>query len=246
MAESRERYLDQYRDEIITLIRDRHYSKTRARQFLERKHDIEIPNSTFAAYCNRIPDLKEPPNSVPPEAEEFLQQYETYQTLIEGIKATTDLAAQIHGRMGVLEDAAAERHTQTLEAFRKLASEMNTALDQRHEIIVKGLQKLYDALPSREDIASAIKAETQGLETTDYRPMLTAIQEGQKQQARDITAIRRSVGPVWSMVQRNAPWMKAALFTGLFWLAVILGTMWYYKLWKYLPWNLPSIPMPRV
>ena len=118
---------------------------------------------------------------------------------------------------------------------------MNTALDDRHEITVKGLQKLYDALPSREDIASAIKAEMQGLETTDYRPMLTAIQEGQKQQARDITAIRRSVGPVWSMVQRNAPWMKAALFTGLAWLAVILGVIWYYRLGRFLPWRIPYI-----
>ena len=100
MAESRERYLDQYRDEIITLIRDRHYSKTRARQFLERKHDVEIPNSTFAAYCNRIPDLKEPPNSVPPEAEEFLQQYETYQTLINGIKNIAILQRDITGVWG--------------------------------------------------------------------------------------------------------------------------------------------------
>ena len=81
----------------------------------------------------------------------------------------------------------------------------------------------------------------QGLETTDYRPMLTAIQEGQKQQARDITAIRRSVGPVWSMVQRNAPWMKAALFTGLAWLAIILGTIWYYRLGRFLPWRIPYI-----
>ena len=237
MAESRERYLDQYRDEIITLIRDRHYSKTRARQFLERKHDVEIPNSTFAAYCNRIPDLKEPPNSVPPEAEEFLQQYETYQTLITGIQGIADLAAQHHGRMGVLEDAAAERHDLTVQAFRKLASELEDALDKRHDVIVKAMQELYNAIPKRDDIVSAVKAETQGLETADYRPMLTAIQEGQRQQARDITAIRRTSGFSGGTVTFPTTWFKALLLTGLFWAALFAGIMTYYKLWNYLPWR---------
>jgi len=182
---------------------------------LEQKHDRQIPHSTFAAYCKTIPELKEPPNSVPPEAENFLENFEVYQTLIQGIKATTDLAANLHGRMGILEDAAAERHKALVEALQQLAHGM--------------------PLDNSDRILSAIRAASQGIEQIDYRPQLNAIQEAQTHQGRDITAIRRSVGPVWSMVQRNAPWMKAFTVMGLFWAAVFGGLMWYYQLWRMLP-----------
>jgi hypothetical protein len=95
--------------------------------------------------------------------------------------------------------------------------------------MIKALQEIYDASPKRDDITNAIKAAMQGIDNQD--PRLNAIQEALKQQSRDITAIRRNVSPVWNTIRKHAPWMKATLFTGLFWLAVIAGTVWYYKLY---------------
>jgi hypothetical protein len=263
MAEPRERYLDKYRDEIIMLIRDRRYTPVRIRKYLEDTHGLEVPKSTLSVFMKSLPPL-EPVANVPPEAEHFLEQYETYTTLTDGIKNVTDLAANIYGRMGVLEDAAAARHQAVTEDIRRLVRELDTALQQRHDAMTKALQKIYDfvqeldvALQQRHDamagtlqriydalpkqaqhdaVLAAIRAATQGMESPpDVRPAITALQESLTQQAKDITAIRRSVGPVWSMVRKHAPWMKAFFFTGLFWLAVILGVMWKYNLWRYLP-----------
>jgi hypothetical protein len=231
MAESRERYMDKYRDEIISLYRDRRYTKERIRRTLEDKHGVELPKSTFGRYVNSIPELKQALESLPPEAEHFIEQKEVYDTIIDGIKTTRDLAAQLHGRMGVLEDATAERHKALVEAIQQLSRQLVDGIQERHEVTVQALQQFADAL-------SAIQARTQGLEPApDTRPALQAIQQSLQRQAVDITAIRRSVGPIWSMVQRNAPWMKAFGLTGLFWAAVIAGVMTYYRLWNYLPWR---------
>lgn len=233
MAERRESYLDQYRDEIITLYRDKRYSQVRIRKYLEDKYGLEVPKATMSLFIKALPaSISEP--EVTPEAEHFLEQYEVYQSLVQGIKASTDIAAEVKARMGTLEDAAAERHQAVLEAILKLVNSLEGALDKRHDVVVNALHEIYDALPKRDDITSAIKATMQGLDNQD--PRLNAIQEALKQQSRDITAIRRNVSPVWNTIRKHAPWMKATLFTGLAWLAVIVGTIYYYNLWRYLPW----------
>jgi hypothetical protein len=228
-----ERYLDQYRDEIITLYRDRRYSQVRIRKYLEDNYGLEVPKATMSLFIKALPaSISEP--EVTPEAEHFLEQYEVYQSLVQGIKGATDVIANVHGRMAVLEDAAAERHQAQMEALLKLVRELEDALDKRHDAMIKALQGICDAIPKREDIENAIKAAMQGIDSQD--PRLNAIQEALRKQSSDISAIRRNVSPVWNTIRKHAPWMKAALFTGLFWLAVIVGTMYYYNLWRYLPW----------
>ena len=263
MAAPRESYLDQYRDEIIMLIRDRRYTPVRIRKFLEDKYGLEVPKSTLSVYMKSLPPVVTPEN-VPPEAEHFLEQYEVYQTLVDGMRNVTDLSANLHGRMEVLEDTAAERHKAFMEDMRRFVEALTAASDQRHELMTKALQKIYDdvqdldaasrqrheamakdlrditdMIDTRNDaLVSSVRAATQGLESPpDVRPAIATLQESLTQQAKEITAIRRSVGPVWSMVRKNAPWMKAFFFTGLFWLAVILVLMWQYNLWRFLPWK---------
>jgi hypothetical protein len=178
MAESRERYLDKYRDEIITLIRDKRYTQARARNALEQKYGLDIPHSTFGAYCKRIPELKETPQSVSPEAEHFVEQYQVYQTIIDGIKTTSDLGANLHGHMGVPEDATAERHKALVAGIQQLSHELTAGIQERHEVTVRALQRIADML-------SALQANTQGLETPDTHPALNAIQESLKGYVRD-------------------------------------------------------------
>jgi hypothetical protein len=266
MAEPRERYLDKYRDEIIMLIRDRRYTPVRIRKYLEDTYGLEVPKSTLSVFMKTLPPI-EPVENVPPEAEHFLEQYEHYEVLKHGIDNVMDLAAHIYGRLNVLEEDSAKRHETPTQDIGRLVHVLDTvlqkhhddmktalqkiydyvqerdmALQQRHNATEVTLQRIYDASPKQahhDAVLSAIKAATQGLESPpDVRPAITALQESLAQQAKDITAIRRSVGPVWSMVRKHAPWMKAFFFTGLFWLAVILGTMWQYNLWRFLPWRL--------
>jgi hypothetical protein len=143
-------------------------------------------------------------------------------------------------------DTVLQKHSndmkKALQTIYDFVQERDDALQQRHDAAEVTLQRIHDAVPKQahhDAVLSAIKAATQGLESPpDVRPAITALQQSLAQQAKDITAIRRSVGPVWSMVRKHAPWMKAFFFTGLFWLAVILGTMWQYNLWRFLPWRL--------
>jgi hypothetical protein len=50
MAQTRERYLDKYRDEIIMLVRERRYTPVRIRKYLEDKYELDVPKSTLSVF----------------------------------------------------------------------------------------------------------------------------------------------------------------------------------------------------
>jgi hypothetical protein len=238
----RARYLDQYRDEIIDLIEKREYNQLRIRKYLEDKYGIDVPKSTLSAFMKTLPDIVP---DVTPEAAHFQEQYEVYTTIIEGIKITNDLGVQLNARMSQLEDAAAARQEvliatsqQQLAAIQKLSADLIAGVDDRHQATAKAMRDIYDAIQQQNDALYAIRAATQGIEPPpDITPALKALQESIRKQGGDITAIRRQVGPVWGMVRKNAPWMKIFGLTSLLWLVAIIGTVWYFSLWRYMPWK---------
>jgi hypothetical protein len=215
-----EKWLDRYRDEIIQLHGQR-YTQARIRRFLEDKYTIEVPKTTLSNFIKELhaagllsaPD--EPP--LPPEADHFVEQFQVIKSLSDRIDEAIAVVAQVSARMGELEAAAAKRHQEFTEAFKRVGDLDASAL-QRHEAVLAAINEKPAAAP----------VQDQGLSLSVLRDIL-------KQQSQDIAALRQRMGLATPEGPSSSHWHRALLVTGGFWAALlVLGAALYYA-----PWRMP-------
>lgn len=135
-----ERWLDKYRDEVFRLYQDQRMTQADIRRHLDEHYNIQVPKTTLSNYLRSLPAGRQLPAPgtprVSPEEERFLEQYEVFEVLRQGQERLIDLLTQVHARMGVLEDAAAERGAtlqQRLQAFEQVLQEYRSVLgDLQH------------------------------------------------------------------------------------------------------------------
>jgi hypothetical protein len=226
-----EKWLDRFRDEIIQLHRQR-YTQARIRRYLEDKYTIDVPKTTLSNFIKELhaagllsgPD--EPP--LPPEADHFVEQFEVIKSLSDRIDVAIAGVAQVNARMGELEAAAAKRHQEFAEAFKRL-SDLDASALQRHEALLAAINEKPASAPSQD----------QGLSLSVLRDIL-------KQQSQDIAALRQRTGFAAPEGTSSSPWHRALLITGGFWAALlVLGAALYYAPWRmplshwigFLPWR---------
>ena len=220
MAES---VLQPHRQEIVRLHLERN-TQAEIIRYLQQAHGIQVNRSTLSRFLNSLPELQQSQPGDPgvsPEAERFLEQAEVYQKLQEASAALLESMSQLLARMGILEDAARERHDAVGGAFRTMQEHASTSRDSvlaalRHQeealrSVVQGMRNLPkptgdDAKPHEGDASLKIPLEV--------------LTDEIKRQGRDLEAIRRNLGmparrrPRWERVKM---WSKALLITGLAW-----------------------------
>jgi hypothetical protein len=111
MAES---WLDEYRDEIIDLRITQRFTPPQISDFLERKTGKRVPKSTLYAYLQRVTESTPPVPAgeprVSPEEEQYFAQREVYEQITRMAQDMVAGLSDVKARLGVLEDASAERH----------------------------------------------------------------------------------------------------------------------------------------
>jgi hypothetical protein len=127
-----ERWLDQYREEILELYQQGRLPQNKVIEILEKRHTIEIPPSTFSRYLRSLPEATQMPARGEPrvtaEEEHFLSQADVFSWVRSAIEGLETTVAQVHGRMGVLEDAEAKRHKAVVDAFRGMPEAVASAM----------------------------------------------------------------------------------------------------------------------
>ena len=222
MAES---VLQPHRQEIARLYFEERNTQAEIIRYLQQAHGLHVNRSTLSRFLQSLPEAKQPPQpgdpGVSPEAERFAEQSEGYQKLQEASLALIESMSQLLARMGILEDAARERHEAVGAAFRTMQEHASALRDTvlaalRHQEealrgVVQGMRNLPkptgdDSKPTEGDASLKIPLEV--------------LTDEIKRQGRDLEALRRSFGmparsrPRWESVKM---WSKALLITGLAW-----------------------------
>jgi hypothetical protein len=230
MAES---VLQPHREEIARLYFEERNTQAEIIRYLAQAHNLRVDRSTVSRFLNSLPEAKQPPQpgdpGVSPEAERFLEQAEVYQKLQEASATLLESMSQLLARMGILEDAARERHEAVGGAFRTMQENASASRDSvlatlRHQeealrSVVQGMRTLPkpnggDSKPNEGDASLKIPLEV--------------LTDEIKRQGRDLEALRRSFGmpvrsrPRWESVKM---WSKALLITGVAW-AIGLALAW--------------------
>ncbi len=223
MAES---VLHPYRTEIARLYFEERNTQAEIIRYLQQAHGIQVNRSTLSRFLQSLPEAKQPPQpgdpGVSPEAERFLEQAEVYQKLQEASATLLESMSQLLARMGILEDAARERHEAVGGAFRTMQEHGNASRDT-----------VFTALRSQEEALRGALQEMRSLPkpTGSDEPLnmpLEVLTDEIKRQGRDLEALRRNLGmpvrsrPRWESVKM---WSKALLITGLAW-AIGLALAW--------------------
>jgi hypothetical protein len=215
MAES---VLLPHRQELARLYFEERNTQAEIIRYLEQSHGITINRSTLSRFLQSLPEAKEPPRpgdpGVSPEAERFLEQAEIYQKLQESSLALIESMSQLLARMGILEDAASERHESVGAAFRTMQENASASRDS-----------VLAALRHQEE---ALRGAVQGMrnlpkpagEDASLKIPLEVLTDEIKRQGRELEAIRRTL----NMPDRSSPsgesvkmWSQALLITGLAW-----------------------------
>jgi hypothetical protein len=223
MAES---VLQPHRQEIARLYFEERNTQVEIIRYLQQTHGINVNRSTLSRFLQSLPEAKEPPRpgdpGVSPEAERFLEQAEVYQKLQESSLALIESMSELLARMGILEDAARERHEAVGTAFRTMQENASASRDSmlaalRHQEealrgIVQGRRN--PSKPTGDDANPAAESDK------SLKIPLEVLTDEIKRQGRDLEALRRSFGmparsrPRWESVKM---WSKALLITGMAW-----------------------------
>ena len=214
MAES---VLQPHHQEIARLYFEERNTQAEIIRYLQQAHGIQVNRSTLSRFLQSLPEAKQPPQpgdpGVSPEAERFLEQAEVYQKLQEASTTLIESMSQLLARMGILEDAARERHEAVGGAFRTMQEHGSALRDNvlaalRHQeealrSVVQGMRNLPKPTESDESLKIPLEVLTDEI----------------KRQGRDLDALRRNLGmparhPRWESVKM---WSKALLITGLAW-----------------------------
>ena len=67
--------LDKYRDEIIDLYDEQHFTLRQIRQRLEERHSVEIPLSTLISYVRHLREPSASPRELTPEENEEIERF---------------------------------------------------------------------------------------------------------------------------------------------------------------------------
>jgi hypothetical protein len=217
MAES---VLHPYRQEIAQLYFEERNTQAEILRYLKQAHGVHVDRSTLSRFLRSLPEASKPPlpgdPGVSPEAERFFEQYGVFETLVQGNEEIMAAFAQLHARMGVLEDAAAQRHEALLSAFGRIDA-LETAARQRHDILLAALKQ---------------SAAGEG-QSSDQSIAMSVLHDILKQQAQDITAIRQRLSTLPAeATPASVSWTRALLVTGAFWaILLVLGTVLYVAPW---------------
>jgi hypothetical protein len=89
-------------------------------RYLEQAHGIRAARSTLSRFLQYQPEAQQPRRAgdpgLSPEQERFLEQREVFEFLKQSDEKLLDQMTRLLARMGVLEDAAAERQRALLDA----------------------------------------------------------------------------------------------------------------------------------
>ena len=217
MAES---VLHPHRQEIARLYFEERNTQAEIVRYLKQAHDIHVDRSTLSRFLKSLPEASEPPApgdpGVSPEAERFLEQYGVFETLVQGNEEIMGAFSQLHARMGMLEDAAAQRHEALLSAFGRIDA-LETAAGQRHDTLLAAF---------RQSAAGAGQSSDQSVAISVLHDIL-------KQQAQDIAAIRQRLNAPAERSTSSVSWLRALLVAGAFWaILLVLGTVLYVAPWR--------------
>jgi hypothetical protein len=221
-----ERWLEKYRDEIIEMHRQR-LTQARIRRVLEDKYSIDVPKTTISNYLKELrasgllssPD--EPP--VTPEEEHFLEQADVYLKLQQSSVHVVEAIAQLLARMGILEDAARERHEAMQETLQKLEDAMRQGMQTSGRAVEdtrRAIQEIARATPP-----SAIDEDSLTLPLEVFAGEL-------KKQTQALESLRQQLGTRHTTAM-PASWLRALLITGAFWaVLLIVGGALYFAPWR--------------
>jgi hypothetical protein len=213
MAES---VLQPHRQEIVRLHLERN-TQAEILRYLAQAYDLRVDRSTLSRFLNALPELQQPQPGDPgisPEAERFAEQYRDLQKFQEANVALIESMSQLLSRMGILEDAARERHEAMGTAFHTMQQNGSTLRDsvlaafRQQEQALRGMFQEMRSLPNANEDGASLKIP------------LEVLTDEIKRQGRDLEALRRSFGmparsrPRWESVKM---WGKALLITGLVW-----------------------------
>jgi hypothetical protein len=217
MAES---VLHPYRQEIARLYFEERDTQAEILRYLKQAHHIEVDRSTLSRFLKSLPEASKPPvpgdPGVSPEAERFLEQYGVFEVLVQGNEEIIGAFSQLQSRMGILEDAAAQRHEALLSAFGRIDA-LEIAAGQRHDTL----------------LAAFRQSAARGGQGSDPSIAISVLHDILKQQAQDIAAIRQGLStPPAEAHPASVSWLRALLMTGAFWaVLLVLGTVLYVAPW---------------
>jgi hypothetical protein len=215
MAES---VLQPHRQEIARLYFEERNTQAEILRYLAQAHNLRVDRSTLSRFLQSLPEAKEPPQpgdpGISPEAERFAEQYRDLQKFQEANVALIESMSQLLSRMGILEDAARERHEAMGAALHTMQQNGSTLRDsvlaafRQQEQALRGMFQEMRSLPNANEDGASLKIP------------LEVLTDEIKRQGRDLEALRRSFGmparsrPRWESVKM---WSKALLITGVAW-----------------------------
>jgi hypothetical protein len=216
MAES---VLHPHRQKIAQLYFKERNTQAEILRYLKQAHNVHVDQSTLSRFLKSLPEASAPLEpgdpGVSPEAERFIEQYGVFQVLVQGNEEIMGAFSQLHSRMGVLEDAAAQRHEALLSAFGRIDA-LETAAGQRHDTLLAALRQSAGAGPN-----------------TDQSVAISVLHDILKQQAQDIAVIRQRLSAPAERNTSSVPWLRALLVAGAFWaILLVLGTVLYFAPWR--------------
>jgi hypothetical protein len=222
MAES---VLQPHRQEIARLYFEERNTQAEIIRYLQQTHGINVNRSTLSRFLQSLPEAKEPPRpgdpGVSPEAERFFEQAEVYQKLQESSLALIESMSELLARMGVLEDAARERHEAVGAAFRTMQENASASRDSVLAALRHQEEALRGAVQGMRNLPKSTGDDSKPNEGDESLKIpLEVLTDEIKRQGRDLEALRRSFGmparsrPRWESVKM---WSKALLITGLLW-----------------------------
>jgi hypothetical protein len=217
MAES---VLHTHTQEIARLYFKERNTQAEILRYLKQAYNIQVDRSTLSRFLKSLPEASEPPApgdpGVSPEAERFIEQYGVFETLVQGNEEIMGAFSQLHSRMGVLEDAAAQRHDALLSAFGRIDA-LETAARQRHDTLLATLRQ----------------SAAGGGQGPDQSIAISVLHDILKRQAQDIVAIRQRLGAPTGASTASVSWLRALLITGAFWATLlVLGAVLYFAPWR--------------
>jgi hypothetical protein len=230
MAES---VLQPHRQEIARLYFEERNTQVEIIRYLQQAHGIQVNRSTLSRFLQSLPEAKQPPQpgdpGVSPEAERFLEQAEVYQKLQEASATLLVSMPQLLARMGILEDAARERHDAVGRAFHTMQENASASRDSVLAALRHQEETRRSAVQGMRNLPRPHDGDSNSHEgDASLKIPLEVLTDEIKRQGRDLEAIRRSLGmpasgrPRWESVKM---WSKALLIAGLAW-AIGVAVAW--------------------